>query len=424
MQTFRAALLETEINRLRSHAARTVGRIERNLEVHDASRLAELDNNGWLKNYWERVIQKGDRQLYAAVVDVDGNVLLHSDPTRNGKRLASNWYDRVLFDVGEDVFETESPVLAPGVRCYDVRLSIELNEREVGAYHTGCGVNWFEAWTDDKQTLILRRRLLMIAGVLVIVLLATTSLYYIAAHSIMLRRSAASASLDHATEVGKLAGGLAHEIRNPLHAIQINLHSLRRVHDGRADLSEEEIANMLDQSTNEIGRIDQLMHQLVGFATPDEPQKEVIDVSAKIRDVADFIQQEMLDNNVELHVHLPPHPVNVQMDQGRLRQIMLNLLQNAQQAMEEGGRIDVGLSQRRGHVEITVTDNGPGIPDEDRDQIFEPFFSTKHDGTGLGLALVKRFVNESDGEIHYDSNSQGGATFRIVLREARPPRRK
>jgi signal transduction histidine kinase len=228
--------------------------------------------------------------------------------------------------------------------------------------------------------------------------------------------------IENATAVGKLAAGLAHEIRNPLHAIQINLHSFRRVHERKAELPDEEISRMLDQSSQEIARIEHLMQQLTGFATPDEPREEVIDVTSEIGDVVDFIGQELLDSDIQLRTQIPDRPVWVRMDHGRLRQIMLNLLQNAQQAMKQGGQIQVSLSSRRGRVSLTIADNGPGIGAEHRKQVFEPFFSTRKDGVGLGLALVKRFVDEVDGEIHCVENPPNGVMFRIVLPEATGPR--
>lgn len=420
MQFLRATLLEAEIDRLRSHAERTVGRIERDLEIRSATDLEvfQAEEYDWLRRHWHRVIPQGERRLYAAIINADGKMLLHSDPERGPKQLTRDWYTRVLFEVGTDVFETRSSILARGNRAYDVRAPIQIDGREVGEYHVGFDVDWFENVTAEKQAIFLRRRSMLVGGVLLVVLLATTSLYYIATHSIGLRRAADSASLERATEVGKLAAGLAHEIRNPLHAIRLNLHSFRRTYDRGAELTAEDVSAMLEQSAREIDRIEQLMQQLVSFAAPEEPRNEIIDLAAEIRNVVEFIRQELLNKNVEIQARMPDDPVRAHMDRGRLRQIMLNLLQNAQQAMKQGGRIDIGLTRRRGRAEITVTDNGPGIADDDRQRIFEPFFSTKPDGTGLGLALVKRFIDEVDGEIHCEPGPSGGVTFRILLREA------
>ena len=423
IRALRATLLEAEIGRLRSHAERTVGRIEQEFEIEGTTPLDNLEHDGWLRRHWERDIQQDERRLYAAIISNKGKVILHSDVSRAGESLRGNWYNRVLFEVGEDVVETDSPALTSGELAYEVNVPIEVDGGEVADYHAGFAVDWFEQWTSDKQNAFLRRRALLTGGVLLIVALATTSLYYIASHSITLRRAVDSASVNRATEVGKLAAGLAHEIRNPLHAIQLNLHSFRRAQQREAGLPPGEIAKMLDQSIREIERIEHLMQQLVGFATPDEPGSEVINVASEIQEVVEFIRQEMLDMGVCLDAQLSSSPVWVQIDQGRLRQIMLNLLQNAQQAMDGSGRIVVGLARRRGRVELEIADDGPGIAAEDLDRIFEPFYSTKSDGSGLGLALVKRFIDEIDGEIRCEPNMPKGVTFRITLREARPPRK-
>lgn len=424
VQMLRTVLLEAAIHQVRSHAERTVGRIERDLELGGAGSLDRLSQDGWLQDHWQRNVVDEARQEYAAVVSNEGEVELHSEPSHTGRRLARHWYNRTLADIGEDVVETPSSAIALSDLAYDIRIPIEVDSQEIGEYHAGFDVEWFERGSKEERTSLLRRRLILIGGVLLIVLLATTSLFYIASHSIALRRTADAASVDRASEVGKLAGGLAHEIRNPLHAIKLNLHTFRRAHEQRTALSDDEVTKLLEQSTREIDRIGQLMQQLVGFASPDEPGDEVIDLTTEIRDVVEFIHQEMLDNKIELLTKLPKQPVRAQIDRGRLRQILLNLMQNAQQAMKDGGTMEVALVRRRGSVVITVADHGPGIPPDDMERIFEPFYTTKSEGTGFGLALVKQYIEQSDGEIHCETNTDGGATFRIILRSASIRHRK
>lgn len=436
MHFLRKTLLQAEIDRLRLHAERTVGRIERDLEVRNATDLNHLGSDEWLRQRLHDDLPQGERRLYAAVVNSSGEVLLHSDPPRRGQRLRRNWYNRILSElhasrsgaetsaesgateVGWEVFVTPSPVLALGGPAYDIRIPIEIGDREVGEYHTGFDVGWFENSIADRQSLFVRNRSLLIGGVLLVVLLGATSLYYIATHSITLRRAVDAASLERATEVGKLAAGLAHEIRNPLHAIRLNLHTFRRAHERQVELPRDEVTALLGQSSREIDRIEQLMQQLVAFATPDEPRRETVNLTTEIEGVVEFLRREMLDKNVEIRTKLPATGVRARLDQGRLRQIMLNLLQNAQQALADGGKVEIELTRRRGRAEISVADNGPGIPEEDCERIFEPFYSTKPDGTGLGLALVKRFVEEVGGTIRCEQNSEGGVTFRIILRQA------
>jgi signal transduction histidine kinase len=294
-------------------------------------------------------------------------------------------------------------------------------ERTVGRLERDLEAQEYSA---DQQSRFLRQRAILLGSVSLIVLLAAAALYYIATHSIFLRRAVSSAHLERNAEISRLAAGLAHEIRNPLYAIRLNLHTFQRSQREGSELEPDEMKRMLEQSGREIDRIDQLMRELVGFATPEEPRDEVIDLTSELQGIVDFIDQEMVRSGVEVSTELPRRGVLVRFDSGRLRQIMLNLLQNAADASQANGRVAVVVKVRSGNAEITVTDNGRGVLDADRKRIFEPFFTTKSDGTGLGLALVKRFVEQADGEIHCENNPIGGTIFRIRLHEHSRPQEK
>jgi len=414
LNSLRAALLNAELNRLRSLAERTVGRLERDLETGDDKQLTTLGESHWLKRRWERVA-KDDSQMYAAIVGNDSRIDHHTRPSLVGQRLPNDWYDQVAAELGDDVVVTKPSDFSLGRVAYDVHVPIILNGQEVGEYHAGMNLSAVQNQLAQYERAFLQRRALLVGGVLLIVLLATTSLYYIATHSVSLRKTIDQDSIERATEVGALVAGLAHEIRNPLHAIQLNLHTLRRAQTRKQVLAADEMETLLEESIHEIDRIEGLMQQLVGFATPDQPREEVIDLASEVNGVVDFLHHELLRSNIEVETELPSQRVDVRMDHGRLRQVMLNLLQNAQQAMEDGGRLRVTLRRHRGRAYLSIADNGPGIAEEDRRRIFKPFYSTKDNGTGLGLPLVKRFVEEADGEIDCRSNGSGGTTFRIVL---------
>jgi signal transduction histidine kinase len=408
-------LLEAEIHRLRSHAEHGAERIEEQLVASGKSDVSAVDDD-WLAEQWRRAdLSQADPRRFAAVLDSFGTVVQHTDPGRNGQRLSRGWYDRVVASLGTDVVETHSPVLTRGTPAYSVRVPIHRNGLEIGEYHSGFDAAWFRDVAAAKELSFLQRRALLIAGLMLVSLLSATSLYFLARQSLMLRRAMTSVTLQSAAEVGQLAAGLAHEIRNPLHAIQLNLHAFRRAQDHRELLPPHEIRTMLEQSSREIERIDHLVHQLLSFATPEQPRDETIDLTSELRTVVEFLDQELLRSNIEVETELPRHSVSVRMDHARLRQIMLNLLRNAQEALEHGGRIVISLRRHRGFAEISVADNGPGISDLDRQRVFEPFFSTKAQGTGLGLALARRFVDEVDGEIDCLTNEWGGTTFRIML---------
>lgn len=353
--------------------------------------------------------------MYAAIVGNERQILLHSDSARVGKRLDADWYEEHADDLGDGVVRTTSSILGTGETAYDLQVPISVHGTVVGTYHAGVGLKQLSDRLAPHQREFWQRLAVLVSGVLLIGLLATTSLYYIAAHSIALRRSLDDRSLQKATEVGSLAAGLAHEIRNPLHAIQLNLHTLRRAEKRGEQLQPSDMHTLLEECIREIDRIDQLMHQLVGFATPERPRDEIVNLTRELSSIVDFLCHELMRSSIKVALQLPPHPVTVQMDSGRLRQVMLNLIQNAQQALVQEGQLRISLRRQRRTAEILVADDGPGILPEVRQHIFEPFFSTKQEGTGLGLALVKRFVEEADGEIDCVENEWGGTTFRIVL---------
>lgn len=230
-----------------------------------------------------------------------------------------------------------------------------------------------------------------------------------------LRRTVATTTREQTNELSQLAAGLAHEIRNPLHAIQLNLHSMRRAHENQLEMPPEELSQLLAQSTQEIYRIEQLINYVLQYAAPDALQLEVLDLSAELRDVAEMIRRETNERQIEVNVVLPAKPVRVEMDRARLRQIMVNLLSNAEQAIGDKGHIRIELSTGRRVVEIVVADSGPGISSEQRRRVFEPFFTTRSDATGLGLAMVKRFVEQLNGRIVCRAAEEGGAAFHMTF---------
>jgi signal transduction histidine kinase len=411
----RETALRREIATIRSHAVRTVGRIERGLEQEsDPPDLASIREDPWIRQFWQRVIPPEGGRLYAAIVDSTGKVVMHSDPKLEGRRLEHDWYDQVRREVAEDVVETQSDALADGRRAFDVRVPIDVGGRTVGRYHAGFDADWFEGQAAIARRQILRRWTMVIGGISAVVLSAGASLYYLAYRSAAMRHVADMAQLQRVTELSQLAAGLAHEIRNPLHAIRLNLHALGRLEDGRRKLSMNEVSTIIDESNEEIARLDRLIEELLGFAKPGEARDEAIDLVSELQAMLGFVRQEMQSRGVEIRAHMPDRNLVVHLDPTRLRQILLNLLVNAKEAAGEGGRIDVGLVRCDERVEIRVSDDGPGITDDDRPHIFDPFYTTKESGSGLGLALVKRFVEEADGRIQCESNGSG-TTFCISL---------
>ena len=415
----RTGVYRTDIAMLRDHAYRVAGRLEHAAAASGSTDLATVSNAAGLEELWQASVLLSEDQHFAALVRPDGFVVDHTNPKSLGRKLEREWYVKRLPEAGERVVEAESEVLTGGELSIVVAAPIRLNDREIGEYHSGMKLSGFDEVIEQHTRQFLARRAALVAGVLLVVLLAATSLLYLARNTAMLRRSMEETYVEQSSELTRLVAGLAHEIRNPLHALQLNLHTFRKAQSEQSMLDQHEIERMLDESNREINRIESLMHELVGFATPEEPKLELIDLSAEVAAAVDFVGQEMIRQDIAVKVHSPATSVTVKLDRGRLRQILLNLLHNAADAMPAGGKVDVIISSRRGQAHLIVADNGPGVPEANRKRIFEPFYTEKPEGSGLGLALVKRFVEQSRGKIQYRSSDSGGAAFQMTFPEAR-----
>ncbi len=227
------------------------------------------------------------------------------------------------------------------------------------------------------------------------------------------RQEREQARVEHLAEVGLLAGGLAHEIRNTLNAMHSQIGLLRKQLAAEAGPVCCQRTGQLERA---VAELEQLVSDFLTFARPAKDQLEEVDLEALIRGVLDFAALDLEQGRVKVVTELDPALPPVYADAGKLRRALLNLIINARQAMPEGGTLTVlAHPAGRGEVVIEVRDTGCGIPEEDRPRIFQTFFSTKPEGTGLGLAVVKRTIEDCGGRVTFASEVGRGTTFRIYL---------
>lgn len=230
-----------------------------------------------------------------------------------------------------------------------------------------------------------------------------------------LREAFRKANAQRLQELNQLMVGLAHEVRNPLNSIRLNLYTADRVFRGDAQLDAEEITAMLGESVREIERVDSLMNLLLGYARADDLEITTVDLCREICGVADFLQPALQASGITLELSLPEEKgCLTRAGRGHVRQVLLNLLSNSKEALSEtGGKITIQLKKRREMIDVTVTDNGSGIQDEHRDRLFAPFFSTKEQGPGLGLAIVRSLMERTSGHVECVQTIRGHCQFRV-----------
>jgi len=215
---------------------------------------------------------------------------------------------------------------------------------------------------------------------------------------------------DRLAAMGELTAGVAHEVRNPLGVIRASVQLLED-----ADCDRSRIYEAADVIKQEIDRLDKVIKALLDFGRPSSPTLVLTDVEGVLRDVLLFTGRFAKQADVQIVELFRGDLPAVLADPDQLKQVFLNLVTNAVQAMEEtGGRIELHTSVEGEFVQVEVSDTGPGIPASDLSKVFDPFFSTRDDGTGLGLTIVHRIIDEHGGHIEVDSSDEG-TRFRVSL---------
>jgi signal transduction histidine kinase len=220
--------------------------------------------------------------------------------------------------------------------------------------------------------------------------------------------------------VGRLSAGIAHEIGNPLAAIRGLLDLMQM-----GDLDREEEKEFVGRIQQETERIHHTIRDLLDFARNEPTQtgrvESSADLSEVVSDTVKLIDRQNRFREIDLAVDLDQQLPRVRGDHERLRQLLLNLLFNAADALGGKGRIEVRAANSDGMVRLTVVDDGPGINDEIIRQVFDPFVTTKApgQGTGLGLAVCHTIVEQLGGSIEVENREQGGAAFEVRLPAAR-----
>ncbi|MEK6321864.1 MAG: HAMP domain-containing sensor histidine kinase [Acidobacteriota bacterium] len=223
---------------------------------------------------------------------------------------------------------------------------------------------------------------------------------------------------ERAAAIGRMTQSIAHDIRNPLNVLKLSLGHFAAKFKPDREAMRNQFDSGLNRMNDEVGRLEGLVNDLLDYTRPAQVTKKVFDLRELVEEVISSVKTQAEEQSVEILHELPNSPARVSGDIRRLKSCLSNIALNAVQAMPSGGRLTARLVKLQGLVELRISDTGVGMSEEHLRKIFEPYFSTKQTGFGLGLAVAKKVVEEHGGSITVESGAGKGTTFTIELPDA------
>jgi len=229
------------------------------------------------------------------------------------------------------------------------------------------------------------------------------------------RQEATTLESERSNAVKLLAAGVAHEIGNPLNALNIHLQLLARELSGLPDGTREPLADLVGVARTEVERLDTIIRQFLRALRPTQPVLHPEQPTDVLQETLALLKTEFENRRISVSVDITETIPTVQLDRSQIKQVFFNLIKNALEAMPDSGTLRIVVSAGDVYVDIAFIDTGKGIAPEELQRIFEPYHTTKRTGTGLGLMIVQRIIDEHGGEIELSSKPGAGTCFKVRL---------
>ncbi len=342
-----------------------------------------------------------------ALLDQGLTAVAHSRPDRVGQRES---------DEGLREAMTSGRTLARLVRregldpVYEVVKPLALDKERTGLLRIALSTASMDrVWRRDRLAAVVLGLAVLALGILGMAAIFYTQHRHLAEVRTL---EAEMERRERLSTLGNMAAAVAHEIRNPLNAVSMGLQRLR-VEFQPAEA--EEYRGLLDLVQGEVRRLNAIVEDFLSLARPLSLKPEPIQVPALLDEVLLLADGEARASGITIERAIPTELPPLDADRDRIKQVLLNLVLNALQAMPGGGTLTLGASASSGTLTLCVTDTGGGIPPEVHPRLFEPYVTTKAKGLGLGLAIARRIVEAHGGRIEAENPPEGGSRFRVTL---------
>jgi signal transduction histidine kinase len=343
-----------------------------------------------------------------AILDGDLVAVAHSDPARLGQRETDVGLRQLLAQGGTRTRFT--PVDGAPSRL-EVTRPFALGTARPGLLQVQLSIAPMEqVWRRDRLAAMLMGSVVLGLGIL-----GLAAIFY-TQHRRLAQVTALEAEVarrERLATLGNMVATVSHEVRNPLNAISMGLQRLRAEFHPTAE--PDEYQRLLDLVTGEVRRLNTLVDESLALARAPRLQPEPVQVGDLLDEAVGLIEAEAHRIGVRIERHVPTDLPPVAADRSQLTQVLLNLARNALEAMPDGGTLRMEAAATPRALTLDVTDSGRGIPREIRPRLFEPYYTTKVTGLGLGLALARQIVEAHGGTIEFEPTAEGGSRFRITL---------
>jgi signal transduction histidine kinase len=345
---------------------------------------------------------------HVALLDNNRKILAHTDgrlinqveQTPLGVEVKSE-----LQPAGRVVEQTD------GIRHYDIVRTITVNGAHMGFLEIGLSLKPMEAaWQRSLRSMIVFG-----VAVLAVGILGMATIFYMQ-QSHLQRIGSLEAEIsrqERLSELGNLAATVAHEIRNPLNSVSMGLQRLKAEFTPTQD--PDDYARFLKLMQEEVHRLNSIVEQFLSLARPLYLNREEISVAPYLKELAALITAEANSSRVNVDLKVPGDLPPLHADRNYLKQLLLNLVLNGIQAMPDGGTLSIAARAVKDRLELTVADQGIGIKPAVMKKIFEPYFTTKNNGSGLGLSIARQIAEAHGGAITVESEVRRGSRFRVLL---------
>lgn len=419
IQHWKESLVKDAVELSRQHGKRIAADLSSMMEEEYIEKVEELEAHPEVSTKIEVLLKRNADIIMAALVNEEGNMIVrhYRDEFTSGTSI---------LEPGESM-ESES---ATGANAeFDLVVTNRSSpDREFDLPITrGKQIMGFLRFSVSEEEILNRiaysggliTRSLMILLITLFIILALTYLFLWRIFSHHVKVVKEKDRLDKLAAIGTLASGLAHEIRNPLNAMNVNIDVIREeVEDPRED-SSEKAAELLSNLQGQIHQLNSTLSNFMKFAIPGKLEKQPADLVTIVRETLEFFDAEFKIQKIRTEFDLP-ESCHISADVTSLKQLLMNLILNSIQAMENTERriLSIKLNQDHHECRLMLKDTGPGFEDKDTEKYFEAFFTTKHNGSGFGLPIARQIARAHDGSLEAE-NAEGeyGAKFILTLKK-------